>query len=62
MTKDEKELLLFWANKRANEATKLKQDIILQDDPMTEFYQGQYMAFCEVYSMINHMHINEDYD
>ena len=52
-TKELLELLLFAANEKANEATKLKnaQKSIAEK----AFWQGQYMAFNEFYSLLSNL-------
>lgn len=59
MTSEEKkllELLEFSVNEKANEATAQKR--ICADERKTlraNFWQGQYMAFNEIYSMIQNI-------
>ena len=56
-TKEVIECLKFHVNKKANEATKMRYKANESGDKIIEsFQQGQYMAFNEVYSMLNQWH------
>lgn len=49
-TKELLELLKQTANEKANEATKMKAKETTKE--MQNFWQGQYMAFNEMYSLL----------
>jgi hypothetical protein len=54
MISDEKliDLLLFHVNDKANHATTQKQ-VATEDN--RQYWQGQYMAFAEMYSMLSNI-------
>ena len=56
MTAEEKkliELIEFHVNDKANHAAKMEADIIQQEK--AEFWQGQYQAFNEIYSLLQNI-------
>jgi len=61
MTKAEKENILFHINDKANTATEAKYKAELKGSLyLREFYQGQYMAFNEMYSLISNIHTEDE--
>ena len=61
MTKSEKENILFHINDKANTATQAQYNAELKGKLyLREFYQGQYMAFNEMYSFITNIHTNDE--
>ena len=49
------ELLKFHVNKKANEATVIKQKA--KDEEGRKFWQGYYMACNEIYSMLTNINV-----
>jgi hypothetical protein len=47
------DVLLFTVNEKANKANKMMYSTL--SEPRKHFYHGQYMAFCEIYSLLNNM-------
>ena len=59
MTKKDKELILFWLNKKAVDSHKSEME--WRDDLYKEsFHRGQYQAYNEIYSMITNMHAEDE--
>ena len=49
------ELLMFIVNDKANQATSLMYQQ-KSNSLRSHFYHGEYMAFCEVYTMLENMY------
>jgi hypothetical protein len=61
MTKKDKEMLLFYMNKKANERYKLKQECIeLGEHDRANYFDGQKMAFNEMYSFVTNIHAEDE--